>query len=130
MTTVVDASVIVDVVARLPDADRLQGLLRGRGLVAPAHLDAEVVHALRRLRLAGTITTSQRDRAIVALARLPVIRIPLPRLLTSVVSHLGTLTAYDAFHVACVQATSAQLLLTRDRRLAAAPGLPVPVMVV
>jgi predicted nucleic acid-binding protein len=122
--TVVDASVLAAFYAA--DDPRREAVIARMGqagsLQAPAHIDIEVVSALR-----GMATTRPELRAAVPaalrhLAGLPMRRVPLAPLLERVWALRGNLTSYDAAYIALAELLDAPLL-TCDGKLAAAPGL-------
>lgn len=122
MRTVLDASVGIPLLARLTGSELLTRHVAHDDILVPAHFDAEVLHGLRRLCLAGVIGRAQRDRAIQRLQRLPAERVPLAPLLADATARLGSVSGYDALYLACVLHTNADRLLTRDRRLAMSPA--------
>lgn len=73
---VLDASVLVDLLAGTSHAAPAKARLRGTVLHAPAHLDAEVLSALGRLPRAGELITADVETAMGALSNLPVTRHP------------------------------------------------------
>ncbi len=120
---VVDASVVVEVLLRVPGAERLQARLAGAGerLCAPALLDVEVAQALRRYAARGELGAERGQEAIELLAAFPLVRYPHAPLLARIWELRSNLTAYDAAYVALAEALRAPLL-TADARLAGAPG--------
>jgi predicted nucleic acid-binding protein len=127
-TLVLDASVVVALIAgvepRPPTAP-----LEGATLVAPAHLDTEVLSALFGLARAGAMDKRRLVRAAADLAAAPIRRVPLEGLVADALSLRHTLSAYEALYVAAARVLDCSLL-TSDRRLASAPGLGVPVTLV
>ncbi|WP_028049389.1 type II toxin-antitoxin system VapC family toxin [Cellulomonas sp. URHD0024] len=117
---VVDASVVVDF---LLEPDRLRGRFRDGGddLHAPAHLDVEVLSAIRRLTLRGTLTEGRGRGAVADLADFPVTRYEVTPLLGRSWALRETVSAYDAPYVALAEALDS-VLLTRDERLARTVG--------
>ncbi|MCO5308151.1 MAG: type II toxin-antitoxin system VapC family toxin [Austwickia sp.] len=116
---VVDASVVVDALVA-EDAERVQDGIRGRRMVAPAHLDAEVLNALRGLRRGRHLSPRRCAEAAVDLADLPLERWQAePAMLVRVLDLADAMTAYDALYVVLADVVDAPLL-TRDRRLAKA----------
>jgi predicted nucleic acid-binding protein len=111
---VVDASVVVDLLvggsASLPS---------GLELLAPAHLDAEVLSALTRLARSKTVSTSAVDDMLAGLAEIPIQRMPLRALLAPAFGLRDNISVGDSLYVALAQVTDASLF-TLDRRLAAA----------
>jgi predicted nucleic acid-binding protein len=120
---VVDASVMVEVLLRVPGAERLEARLTGLGerLCAPALLDVEVAQALRRYTGRGELTPARGAEAIQLLVDFPLVRYPHAPLLARIWELRANLTAYDAAYVALAEALRAPLL-TADARLAASPG--------
>jgi predicted nucleic acid-binding protein len=121
---VVDASAILEVLLRTPAAPAIEERLseHGETLHAPHLLDLEVLQVLRRYAAASEISA---ERAREALDDLPAFRLRrwAHDALTSRIWELRqNLTAYDAAYVALAEALRAPLL-TRDRRLASAPGI-------
>jgi predicted nucleic acid-binding protein len=120
---VVDASVLV--VFYLSDdprrTDVVERLTRGEALYAPAHLDAEVVSALRGLARVNPAVERAAPGAIRHLAGLPIRRLPLAPLLDRMWELRANVTAYDAAYVALAERLAAAVI-TCDAKLAAASG--------
>jgi predicted nucleic acid-binding protein len=96
---------------------------------APHLIDLEVTQALRRFVRQRLITA---DRALVALQDLQdlrIVRYPHDAFLLRIWQLRENLTAYDAAYVALAQELRA-ILVTRDRRLAAAAARRVKVEVI
>jgi predicted nucleic acid-binding protein len=120
---VVDASVltsfyVVDDPRREAIATRLA---TGDTLVAPAHLDAEVVSALRGLARHHPALRRAVPGALRHLAGFPLRRMPLAPLLQRMWELRDNVTAYDAAYVALAERLSCPLV-TCDSRLASAKG--------
>jgi predicted nucleic acid-binding protein len=115
---VVDASVVADVLL-LPDDVALRERFFADRNAAPHLLDPEVVHVIRRHKLAGHIFADHGQMAIGYLAVLPVLRHDHRWLLGRAWELHGGLTGYDAAYVALAEALDVALW-TRDKRLAAA----------
>lgn len=120
---VVDASVLVDIltdanVARLARSEWFPG---GATIHAPHLIDIEVIQAIRRRSAIGELPPAHADDALGDLASFPMTRYPHTRLLPRVWELRSNMTAYDATYVALAEALDAKLL-TRDGRLARAPG--------
>jgi len=121
--TVVDASAVLEVLLRTPAAAAVEGrLFRPKETLHVPHLiDIEVAQVLRRYAGAGDVTAARCRAALTDLADMPLTRYPHEFLLQRVWELRGNLTAYDAVYVALAEALDAPLL-TRDQRLARAPG--------
>jgi predicted nucleic acid-binding protein len=120
---VVDASALVDLLLRAPGARDIQTKIfaPGQTLHAPHLLDIEVAHVIRRHAANGDIGNNRGQSALADLADLPLQRYPHGSLLQRIWGLRNNLTAYDATYVALAEALGA-VLLTRDKRLAAAAG--------
>jgi predicted nucleic acid-binding protein len=116
---VVDAGVIVELVAGGLDPDRL-GV---EDLAAPHLLDTEVTHVLRGLVLRGALTDEQAAVAMSGFAELAIARYPAGWLRPRMWALRHNLSAYDATYVALTELTGATSLLTTDARVARAPGV-------
>lgn len=122
---VVDAATVVDIICDLPAAAPYRSHLAAAGAVAaPAHLDAEVLSALGRLKRAGQLTR-QAER-VEALAAFPARRWPLPPLLPAAWSLTERIAVRDALYVALAASLDATLITT-DRRLRTAASAIVAV---
>jgi len=126
MTLVVDASAIVVLPLRLPGADVVEREVIRDYLVAPTHLDAEVLSALVHLTHRGSVEPPRAQATIGALVRARIRRVVLSPLLHRAWAHRHNLSAYDGLYVALADRLGCGLL-TADRRLAGALGLGVPV---
>jgi predicted nucleic acid-binding protein len=128
---VLDASAAVTVLLNLGEG---AALIRERmdrsddGPHVPHLFEVEVMHVLRRYALSGALSP---ERARLALGRLSTMRItryPHSALLSRVWELRDNVTAYDATYVALAETLEAPLI-TRDERLARAPGLRAEVEV-
>jgi len=121
---VLDASVVVELLNHSP-AQRWIGARLAtapRPLHAPHLVDAEVVQVLRRFAAAGAVTARGGRDVLAALALLPLRRHGHGPLLERAWALRANITAYDALYVALAERLGATLL-TRDARLARAPGI-------
>ena len=120
---VVDASAVLEALLRTSAARAVEKRLfeLSQTLHAPHLLDVEVAQVVRRYAANGEIDTERGRMALDDLADLPLRRYPHDFLLPRVWELRHNLTAYDAMYVALAEVLDAPLL-TRDRRLAAAPG--------
>jgi predicted nucleic acid-binding protein len=120
---VTDASALLEVLLRTPAAAAVEERLfdPGQTLHAPHLIDIEVAQVLRRYAASGQIEPGRCRDAVTDLSDFPLHRYPHDVLVPRVWELRHNLTAYDAVYVALAEALDA-LLLTRDRRLAAAPG--------
>lgn len=121
-TLVLDASAVVEALLGSTTGLAVRQRLRSTQLHAPAHLDAEVLSALRRLHRAGDIAADAVTTRLTELAAAPITRHPLPELLTSAWQIRDRLRLADALYVALAEGLGARLLTT-DARLVRADGL-------
>ena len=119
----VDAAALLDVLLRTGAARTIEDRLfaPGQTLHAPHLLDVEVAQVIRRYAANGDITADRGLSALADLADLPLERYPHGVLLPRIWALRHTLTLYDAADVGLAEALDAALL-TRDARLASAPG--------
>jgi predicted nucleic acid-binding protein len=96
-------------------------LTAGNALYAPAHLDVEVISALRGMAKASPPLRAAVPGALRHLAALALRRIPLAGLLDRMWELRDNLTPYDAAYVALAEQLRCALL-TCDSKLAAVPG--------
>jgi predicted nucleic acid-binding protein len=120
---VVDASAVVEVLLHTPAAAAVEQWLfdPAHTLHAPHLLDIEVAQVIRRYAATGQIDAEYGHKALNSLTDFSIQRYPHGALLPRVWALRDNLTAYDAVYVALAEALGAKLI-TRDRRLAAAPG--------
>lgn len=120
---VIDTSVLVE--ALLPHG-ATTAQARGRlgedpQWIAPDHLVAEVVSAIRGHRLAGRITESTAINSLLAFGEMRIVLRPTRPLIGRIWELRDNLSVYDAAYVALAEAEGCALV-TRDARIAKAPG--------
>jgi len=120
---VVDASAAIAWLIQIPAGLRVESRISssGEALHAPHLLDLEVAQVLRRLAQQKFISGQRVDAALRALSDLRVVRHPHMPFLPRIWQLRHNLSAYDAAYVALAELLGASLI-TRDSRLAAAPG--------
>lgn len=120
---VIDASALVEVILSTEAARLIHPCIYApdETLHAPHLIDLEVTQVLRRYVSIGEITELRGDVAMDDLADFPMQRYPHTSLLPRVWTLRRNVTAYDATYIALAEFLGCPLL-TRDRRLAAAPG--------
>lgn len=118
---VLDASALLDLIIGRNTAPELRRrVLTGRG-AAPALIDIEVLHTLRRLNMRGQLGDDAAGSAAMQAADAPIDRMPHGPLLHRVWELRGSVSAYDAAYVALAEKLGVPLL-TCDKRLAGANG--------
>lgn len=123
---VVDGTVVVDLL--LTGSPVAQSALRGTEPLAPEHIDAEVLSAVTRLVRTDVVTAERGRVAIQRLVRASIERVPVAPLLLGAWELRHNLSADDALYVALARRLECPLI-TADRRIAAAPGLGVSIVV-
>ncbi|MGH7312901.1 MAG: type II toxin-antitoxin system VapC family toxin [Candidatus Rokuibacteriota bacterium] len=128
---VVDTSAVLEVLLNTRASARIAERLfaPNETLHAPHLLDVEIAQVLRRYARAGELDPARGRQALDDLADLPLFRYPHDLLLKRIWELRNNLTAYDAAYLALAEALAAPLV-TRDKRLASAPGHRVRVVVV
>ncbi|MDH3283219.1 MAG: type II toxin-antitoxin system VapC family toxin [Acidobacteriota bacterium] len=120
---VVDASAVLELLLRTPAADRVaeRVLAPTETLHAPHLVDLEVAQVVRRYVRSGEIDEPRGAVALADLGDLPIRRYRHDIFLSRIWELRGAVTAFDAAYLALSEALSAPLI-TRDARLASAPG--------
>ena len=120
---VIDASAVIELLLASESGIEIVHRIRDgeETLHAPHLLDLEVVQVLRRSERAGLVDASRALEALGDLGVLGIVRHDHEGLLDRVWELRENLTAYDAAYVALAEALDAPLL-TRDAKIAAAPG--------
>lgn len=120
---VLDASAAIDWLLRTPAGQRIEQRIYARQetLHSVPLLDVEFLQVLRRLVREGSLAPGRAEQAMEDLLVLRVTRHAPALLLRRMWRLRQNLTAYDAAYVALAEELRAPLV-TRDRRIAAAPG--------
>jgi predicted nucleic acid-binding protein len=120
---VLDASAAVDWLLQTPAGQRIEKRIysSSESLHAPHLLDLEVAQVLRLLVRDGSVSTQRAAGAIQDLIDLRVSRYPQFVLLLRIWQLRHDFSAYDAAYIVLAERLGATLI-TRDARLAAAPG--------
>jgi predicted nucleic acid-binding protein len=127
---VVDASCLCEVLIGGPGAASIRNRLGAdREHAAPHVIDVEVFGVIRREHLRGKLDRTEATQAVEDLQAWPGERFGHHFLLTRAWQLRDTVRGWDAMYVALAEALGA-VLLTTDRRLAAAAGPTCPIEVV
>jgi predicted nucleic acid-binding protein len=118
---VVDASVILYLIAEREPLDRRELLETDASWIAPSHVDLEVLNALRRYVLLKKLTIAQATTAMGDYLELAIGRHPMEPLIPRIWKLRNNLSAYDAGYLAIAEALSIPFL-TRDQKLVSAAG--------
>ena len=118
---VLDSSAAVEWLLGLPLAEAVaERIVSADSVHAPALIDVEVAHVVRRYAALGEIDPDRGERALRALADLDVVRYTHEALLPLIWKLRHNLTAYEATFVALAAALDAPLI-TLDAAVAHAP---------
>lgn len=120
---VIDTSAAIDWMLQTPTGQRIAHRIfsRGETLHTVHLLDLEFLQVLRRLVRGRTLTARRAEEAIEDLSAVRVTRYAPSLFLRRIWQLRQNLSAYDASYVALAEELKAPLI-TRDRRIAAAPG--------
>ncbi len=120
---VVDSSAVLEVLLRSQTGLEIEKRIFSpqETLYAPHLLDLEVAQVLRRYCASGEMDAERGREALRDLADIPINRYPHDVFLPRIWELRPNMTAYDAAYVALAETLPAPLL-TRDTRLASAPG--------
>lgn len=120
---VLDASAAIDWLLQTPAGKQIESRIYARNdTLHTVHLlDVEFAQVLRRLVREGTLTSRRAEEAIDDLAALRITRYAPSQLLRRIWRLRQNLSSYDAAYVALAEELKAPLI-TRDRRIASAPG--------
>lgn len=97
----------------------VQEAIQGFDLIAPGHIDVEVLSALHRGVRAGLDTPVQLVTRVALWHDWSIVRIPLPRLIRGAAALLDSLSVPDALYVELAEQEGVPLI-TCDRGMAAA----------
>lgn len=114
---VVDASVIIAVIANGPEKDQLIQLTKGADLLAPASIHWEIGNAFSAMIKRDRITINQALNALEVYHQIPIryTEVELEETLPIVAEH--RIYAYDAYLIRCAIKYNS-VLITLDRKLA------------
>jgi predicted nucleic acid-binding protein len=119
---VADTSAVLEAIAALDAPPGLiERLAEDGDLHAPHLIDTELLHALRRMSIAGQISDERAEDARSDFAELALVRYRHQPLNDRVWELRHNVTAYDATFIALAETLSVPLI-TCDARLASAPG--------
>lgn len=119
MTLVVDASAVAEILLGTCRGAVAAGELGDHALIAPSHLDVEVVSVIRGWALGRRIGEGRALLALEEFGQLGIETVDLRDNLSAVFALRHNVSAYDAVYVVLARAAGCRLL-TLDARLAAA----------
>jgi predicted nucleic acid-binding protein len=118
---VVDASIVLRLVAQIEPVSLLDPLKAFDPWIAPAHLDLEVLNALRRYVRLGLLTERQAASSIETLNDVRLVRYSPHRHISRLWDLRNNVSPYDAAYLALAEFFQMPLY-THDARLASSPG--------
>ncbi len=120
---VVDASAVLEILLQTPAAASVEARIfqRGQTLHAPHLIDVEVAQVLRKYAATNRIDPQRCETALGDWQLFPVHRYAHDTFIPRMWELRANVTTYDAVYIALAEALDAPLI-TRDRRLASAPG--------
>lgn len=118
---VADASALVAALLRVEPGVAERVLLRSDEIHAPHLIDLEVLSVVRKLANRGRLTVPLAEAVLDDFRGMPLVRYSHDLIMPRAWDLRANLTPYDAAYVALAELLDAPLL-TRDRRLANAPG--------
>ncbi len=119
---VVDASAFISAVTgRNPDGDWVNRQLQNRRILSTQMMPAEVYNGIRRMELAGEVTSPDAMRARDEFSEFRLDLFPFAPFAQRVWALRSNLTSYDAWYVALAEALDCPLV-TLDERLGRAAG--------
>jgi predicted nucleic acid-binding protein len=120
---VLDASAMVDWLLQTPAGQRIEQRIYARNetLHSVHLLDVEFTQVLRRLVRERTLIPTRAEEAMEDLMALRITRYAPVLLLSRIWRLRNNMTAYDAAYIALAEKLKAPLI-TRDQKIAAAPG--------
>jgi predicted nucleic acid-binding protein len=126
---IIDASAVIELLLVGERADAVERAVLNVHLAAPDSINPEVLNTIRGLERSGQIDGERAAEMVDDFLTVPITRMATLDLTPAVWALRRNLTAYDACYVALARALGADLI-TGDRRLARAPKLGIPLIVV
>lgn len=126
---VIDSSALVELLLGRPSAAAIAEILADQDNVAPDLIGVETVSTLRRLERQGHLKSERAEEAIADLLDAPIQLVKTSGLLERAWQLRHTISAYDAIYIALAEDLACELV-TLDKRLTRAPGLPVKTITV
>jgi predicted nucleic acid-binding protein len=110
---VLDASALIELLLATSTGERVAKRLRdARAVIAPAHVDAEVLSALGRLARSAQISDEVVAACLGDLADMPMTRVPLPGLLADAWAMKANVSLRDALYAVVAVRVDGSLLTT------------------
>ena len=125
---VVDASIIVHLIAEAEPLANPDILYNEDSWIAPAHVDLEVLNALRRYVMLKRLTVTQATAAVGDYMQLALERHSVASFITRIWELRDNLSPYDGAYIGLAESRGI-VVVTRDEKLASASGHHAKVIV-
>jgi len=126
---VIDASAAVELLLAGERADAVERSIEDVDLVAPDSINPEVLQSIRGLERSGKVGRDRAEEMLADFLFMSVVRTPTFGLMFDAWALRHNLTAYDACYVALARRLGVPLI-TGDHRIAGAPHLGIPLILV
>jgi predicted nucleic acid-binding protein len=110
-------------------ASVVEQAIRHVRLIAPESINPEVLQSIRGIERSGAVGGARAGEMVDDFLSMSLTRMPTFALMADAWSLRSNVSAYDACYVALARELKVELI-TADRRLARAPGLGIPLIVV
>jgi predicted nucleic acid-binding protein len=109
--------------------DAVERSIEDARLTAPDSINPEVLQAIRGLERSGEVHKGRAEEMLANFLTMPIARVPTVSLMAGAWALRGNLTAYDACYVALARGLGSELI-TGDHRIARAPNLGIPLILI
>jgi predicted nucleic acid-binding protein len=126
---VIDASAVVELLLDGDRADAVGRAIEDAGLAAPDAINPEVLQALRGHERCGEVRKRRAEEMLADFLTMPIARMATGGFIADAWALRHNLSAYDACYVALARRLGVPLI-TGDHRIARAPNLGIPLILV
>ncbi len=126
---VIDASAVVELLLGGDRADVVERSVEDADLTAPDSINPEVLQAIRGLERSGKVGKDRAEEMLSDFLTMSISHIPTISLMPDAWALRDNLSAYDACYVALARLLGSALI-TGDHRVARAPNLGIPLILV
>jgi predicted nucleic acid-binding protein len=126
---IIDASAIIELLLTSDRADAVERSIEDAELTAPDSVNPEVLQSIRRFQRSGNVDRDRAEEMLAGFLAMAIARTPTVSLMTDAWALRDNLSAYDACYVVLARRLGCPLI-TGDHRLARAPNLGIPLILV
>lgn len=126
---IIDASAIIELLLASDRAGAVERSIEDAELTAPDSINPEVLQSIRKLQRSGKVDRDRAEEMLAGFLTMAIARMPTVGLMTDAWALRENLSAYDACYVALARRLGSPLI-TGDHRLARAPNLGIPLILV